>query len=117
MFFEIFHLKMFLFSPHHVNQHTTKESLRRPRLVFGRSGSRYGHPDPVWELFPPHERVTMVCVVGQLFHSYHGRYLYFGKEDTSFVYICRGPNIINYQLQTLHYQQLVGEKFVLSTVD
>jgi hypothetical protein len=35
---------------------------------------------------------------------------------TSSVYICQVPNPINFQLQTLHYQQLVDKELVLSTV-
>ena len=52
-----------LFTLTELMSHTGKESLRRLRIVFGRVGRHnltirvlYDHPDPVWELFPPHER-------------------------------------------------------------
>ena len=35
---------------------------------------------------------------------------------TSSVYICQVTTLINYQLQTLGYQQLVDKNMVLSTV-
>jgi hypothetical protein len=49
----------------------------------------------------------MVCVLGQLLHSCGSSLVL-----TSFVYICLVSNIINYQLQNLHYQKMCYQQLV-----
>jgi hypothetical protein len=63
-------------------------------------------------------------------HLFRDSWVFFGKEDqhcqceeygsslnlTSSVYICQVTTLMNYQLQTLGFHQLVDKKMVLSTV-